>query len=140
MSTASFALATAILVAFSILATPGCATDPATGQQTVDWHKIDVAGDEALNLLDTQIDAWSFNPDVADRLRKVRGVVELLDKGVTAIIDGGGSVSSFNDTLDVASSLVDTWMKEVDPQQGQQLYATLSSVRGALALMKVIAA
>lgn len=106
------------------------------GGTAPDWARIDIAGDEIISLLDAESANWAHDPGVVEDLQRVKAVVQLLDAAVDQII-AGGSGADFDTYLLAAITLVD----ELSAQAGDDdLRATLTSVRGLLGLLRVLAA
>jgi len=126
----------ALAVAAAIFIFPACS--PTTGDQPrVDWHKVDVAGDEILLLLDQQAIVWDHRPDVVHTIEEIEKVVRDVDAAVS-LISEGGSIGDFDEALDAAILLVD--QLSIEAGDDDDMLAILSSVRALLGAMRIMAA
>ena len=121
----------AALVAF--MAVSCCAPgDP----ECNDWAKADVAGDEAIALLEAASVTWAHDPDVVEDIQRVKAAVQLVDEAIDVVI-AGGSPAGLDTYLAAAIALVDELAAQAEDDD---LRATMTSVRLALTMAKVLAA
>jgi len=119
------------IAALAALALPGCVTTP-DGSTALNWHKIDIAGDEIISMIDGQIIAWAHRPEVVEDLLAIRELVRVADDAVGAIIEGGGGVADLDSALVAAAALIDTLAAETDDPDMRAVYSTLRAALGAI--------
>jgi hypothetical protein len=122
----------AVLIYFT---TASC-NAPLAGRSQVNWHKADIAGDEAIALLEAASVTWAHDPGVVKDLQRVKAAVQLVDAAVDSIIAGEGD-GGLDLYLFAAIALVDELAAQAEDDD---LRATLTSVRLALGMARVLAA
>ncbi len=122
-----------------LLVLAGCKINPLTGEEEVDWAKVDVAGDEVVGLLEDQAALWAHKPETAETFQRLADAVALLDTAVAAYAASGeGGPDDIARYLDAAINLADELKAGLDPQEERDMFAAMSGVRRALGLIRIL--